>query len=309
MRSQITASIRAGERVTRTAERVLDADRLRVSVPQHVEELEGAARAASLGDPEAGREFRRVVDRWRSRVERLGQAGGIEAPHGDFTIRTATEQLVRDIDGATDAQVTRAVERWVLERATHHARMTARHETAQAYRASYETSLAEVDGVMGYRWELSPRHPKLDVCDVYANQDLFGLGPGGYPADQVPATPHPSCLCVQTAILDRFALRRELAIARGEAEPPRDWESGRRETGAEWLARQPEGFRNELLGPTRARIFRDQPGRVLTPRGEPVPVHQVLGQPAPTRSAGRTIQTAPLVRAERAVRPTPPLGQ
>lgn len=301
-------SIRAGERVTRTAERVLDADRLRVSIPQHVEELAQAALDAVPGDADARRDFGRAVDRWRGRIERLRQAGGSERPVGDYTMRSATEQLVRDIDGATEAQIARSVNRWVIERATYHARMTARTETAAAYRDSYERSLERVDGVMGFRWELSPRHPRPDVCDVYAGQDLFGLGPGGYPADQVPATPHPSCLCTQTAILDRYALQRELAVLRGEPEPPRDWESGRRETGAEWLARQPAGFRESLLGPTRSRVFATEPHRVLTPQGAPIPVHQVLGQPPPTRRAGPTVQTAPLVRAERAVRPTPPLG-
>ena len=657
--------MRAGERVTRTAERVLNADRLLVSVPEHVEELAQEALNAAPGDPDAARAFAQAVDRWRSRIERLGQAGGSERPVGDYTMRSATEQLVRDLDGATEAQVARSVNRWILERATYHARIVARTETSAAYRDSYERSLERVDGVIGYRWTLSPRHPRPDVCfpagsrvltasgawqaietlragdsviahdgttrevlattrtayvgefvtaravlptgevieatatgthpfaveggwrkaadlrtgdrvrafpcppphgarnrlaggivgrvspcspegelpgrlptseperhdggrglakcrtddtsaheaaltrlsdqaseastyaprassdcslqasilespasggrspqdhesasdcrsqgevgtstsstssgvqadrrscrksgtclgdtpqssttvaasserssdrtscnheagsvssheapraawmqrtsssrseqrdadwlalqhenartreeeqstlrsvgwwdserhpqavligtesvlvkepidvfnievegahtyiaegflvhncDVYASQDLFGLGPGGYPADQVPATPHPSCLCSQSAILDRFALQRELAQLRGEPEPPRDWESGRRETGAEWLARQPASFRDSLLGPTRSRIFATEPGRVLTPQGAPIPVHQVLGQPPPVRSAGRQVQTAPLVRAERAVRPTPPLG-
>lgn len=308
MRQEVVRSIRAGERVTRTAERVLDADRLRVSIPQHVEDLAGTALEASRGDPEGARAFRAAVDRWRGRIERLGQAGGTEAPVGDHTMRSATEQLVRELDGATEEQIGRAVNRWVLDRATYHARIVARTETAAAFRDSYERSLADVDGVVGMRWELSPVHPRPDVCDLYANQDLHGLGPGGYPRDQVPATPHPSCLCSQSAILDRHALRRELAVARGEPEPPRDWESGRRETGAQWLARQPEAFKQGLLGPTRARIFATQPERVITPRGAPIPVHQVLGRPPPVRRLGPTVQTAPLVRAERAVRPTPPLG-
>lgn len=308
MRLEVVRSIRAGERVTRTAERVLDADRLRVVTPQHVEDLAGTALEASRGDPEGARAFRAAVDRWRGRIERLGQAGGQEAPRGDFTMRSATEQLVRELEGATEEQIGRSVNRWVLERATYHARVIARTETAAAYRDSYERSLDGVDGVIGLRWTLSPAHPRADVCDLYANQDLYGLGPGGYPADEVPATPHPSCLCEQSAILDRHALRRELAVARGEPEPPREWESGRRETGAEWLARQPASVRHELLGPTRAAIFAREPERVITPRGAPIPVHQVLGRPPPVRRDGPAISTAPLVRRERAVRPTPPLG-
>src|SRR5690606_3258478 len=119
-----------------------------------------------------------------------------------------------------------------------------------------------------------PQHPRPDICDLYANQNLYGLGPGGYPPDAVPSTPHPNCLCVRVAIVDRFHTRRELARLNGEPEPPREWEVGGHETAAEWLARQPEEFQRELLGKTRYEVFRREPERVITAGGEPLPVHQ-----------------------------------
>jgi len=51
-------------------------------------------------------------------------------------------------------------------------------------------------GAIGMRWCLSPSHPRADICDDYATADKYGLGPGGYPMDAIPAFPaHPLCLC------------------------------------------------------------------------------------------------------------------
>lgn len=48
----------------------------------------------------------------------------------------------------------------------------------------------------GVCWYLSSSHPVPDVCDDLASADLYGLGPGCYPAGDEPALPHPNCLCV-----------------------------------------------------------------------------------------------------------------
>ena len=52
----------------------------------------------------------------------------------------------------------------------------------------------------GIKWNLSASHPRPDICDIYASQDLFGLGAGVYPPDDVPVR-HPRCLCFLTNIL------------------------------------------------------------------------------------------------------------
>lgn len=52
----------------------------------------------------------------------------------------------------------------------------------------------------GIKWNLSASHKIVDICDVYASQDLYGLGKGGYPVDKVPIR-HPNCWCFLTDIL------------------------------------------------------------------------------------------------------------
>lgn len=282
----------------RVAERVLDVDDPVVELPQHVQDLRDAARRAASGDPAARRKYEDAVARWAGRIERLGQ--GRERRPGAHTVRSSTQRLVTELRDAREDQVDSIVDRWVLDRARYQARQIARHETVEAYRDGYRRSTEDNPAVVGYRWQLSPRHPRPDICDLYANQNLYGLGPGGYPPDKLPATPHPNCLCVQTAIVDRFHTRRELARMRGQPEPPREWEVGGHETAAEWLRKQPEKFQRELLGQARHRVFLEDPSRVITADGAPIPVYQVLGIPKRVRGGGPRVSARGLVEADRA---------
>jgi hypothetical protein len=71
-------------------------------------------------------------------------------------------------------------------------------------------------------------------------------------------------------IVDEDHFERELAKRNPERrEPPKPWLSGKRETGAEWLEKQPEGFKRKLLGPTKAEIFKKKPSAVISRQGVP----------------------------------------
>lgn len=99
------------------------------------------------------------------------------------------------------------------------ARRLARTEiTVAAHRATVSASIAN-PFVMGVQWRLSLSHPRIDICD-----DLARGGPNGdgiYPPDQVPAVPHPHCLCSQLPVTggstaDLVAsLRADIQAARG----------------------------------------------------------------------------------------------
>lgn len=299
MRDAIVRSARAGETTQRTAERLLEIDDPIVRLPEHVRDLRDAARgAAETGDEDL---LENAIERWRGRVERLGEGRPGGGPTlGATTVRSATQQLVADLRRARPGQIDRVVDRWVLERARHQERVIARTETVEAFRDVYRQSVEQQPHVVGLRWTLSGRHPRADVCDLLAHQDLHGLGPGGYPASEYPATPHPTDLCMPVAIVDSAYQRRELARVRGEPEPPRPWESGTRETAAQWLARQPEARRTAILGPTRTRVFTDAPERVVTSRGLIRPVHEVVGSLPRVRRLGPPVAARPLVVRDRA---------
>jgi len=80
------------------------------------------------------------------------------------------------------------------------------HETNMAYTEADKFAAAISPVVNLVRWELSGRHFSLafgspDVCDLYAEGDMQGLGPGLYTPDNVPALPHSFCLCHTSNVL------------------------------------------------------------------------------------------------------------
>lgn len=91
------------------------------------------------------------------------------------------------------------------------ARRLARTEITAAHRAAVIERARDVPGVLGVKWNLSISHPEFDVCDGLASDDLHGLGAGVYPVDDVPAIPHPQCMCSQSiAQKSRAETRREI---------------------------------------------------------------------------------------------------
>ena len=246
MAREVQASIRAAENMTDRAKRILAVDTRDQRIPGYIADIEDAAR-------QGGDELRSAVRFYRRQINAQGSAG-----RGATSIRAGTEELLKRLKAARFADIDGIVDRWVADRAAAHAGMIARTETVRAYRQAYVRSTAEQPFVKGYRWNISssPRH-KPDICDLLANQDLHGLGPGGYPVDGLPPMPHPNDLCFHTAIIDEHHFDRELARENGTEEPPRTWESGTRQTATEWLQGQPESLQREVLGPTRQRMLND----------------------------------------------------
>lgn len=67
----------------------------------------------------------------------------------------------------------------------------ARTELNNAFHATQVRSAVQAPWVEGMRWNLSGSHPRPDECNEYA--DI-----GVYAPDEVPAKPHPNCLCYMT---------------------------------------------------------------------------------------------------------------
>ncbi len=294
MRATIESSIRGGETVTRTAERLLDVDNPVVELPRYAQELSDAAR-------QGGDVYERAVKTWRGSIDRLGQGAGLV--NGEFTVKSASQQLVKDLRAAKPEQVAKIVDRWVLEKARYQARVMARHEAVESHRENALAGLAEQPWCKGVRWTLSGAHPRQDICDLCAGQDLHGLGAGGYPTDNVPER-HVQCICNLAAITDDAHFEREIAAAKGEPEPPRPWESGEKVTGDQWLRKQSAGVRAAVAGPTRAKLVM-QGKSVMATDGRFTPVHELLGLRKPSVNRGPRVQAKGIVNADRAtmVRP------
>lgn len=285
----VRSSIEARQSIFEASEAFLEraGAQMVVARPRYIDEIATAARVArDTGDRT---HLLDAVERHARQMNALGEGNGRD---GMYSLRSSVRQFTQDVQ-LRPQDVDRLLEQHMRDRAQYQARRIVRHDTAEAMRASYLESVRGQPYTQGLRWVLSPAHPRPDVCDLYAMQALHGLGPGGYPLDAVPETPHPLCLCQHEAIIDRFHFRRQLAEARGEEPPPREWENPNTQTAHEWLAEQPDDFRRELLGPTRQTIFDRSVAdrnRVIDGRGRPIPVADVLSnlsRPAPTYTATR----------------------
>lgn len=83
----------------------------------------------------------------------------------------------------------------------------ARSEINNAAHAAAINAIQGKPWIQGMQWSLSASHPKPDVCDEIAEGGISGNGT--YPADEVPAKPHPHCFCIITPVSvsdDQFLL-------------------------------------------------------------------------------------------------------
>lgn len=98
-----------------------------------------------------------------------------------------------------DAQ--RAIEQYVKKKLDYNATRVARTEIQRAYRTSYLDQAKKLPFVKGVKWNRSRTEYYCAICENLATADLYGLGPGVYPADKAPIMPHPHCRCFYTTIL------------------------------------------------------------------------------------------------------------
>lgn len=117
--------------------------------------------------------------------------------------------------------------------------MAERIARTEGARARYDAFIArngEDEDVVAYKWKLGSRHPAEDICDMYANADLYGLGKGVFPKDKATAQPaHPHCLCHYAPVYEPEIKGKERSY-RGE------------KNGNAWLKNQPLSLRQAILG-------------------------------------------------------------
>lgn len=108
-----------------------------------------------------------------------------------------------------------------------------RTEINRAHSIAYQAAAGRVPGAVGTKFNLSPRHPRRDICDMYAKANLYGLGPGVYPFGKSPYPAHPNTLSYETVVFDD--------------EVTAEHRQGR-ETALDWLQGQAPGVQVDVLG-------------------------------------------------------------
>ena len=89
------------------------------------------------------------------------------------------------------------------EKMRYFANRIAQTELHRAYALTNARELLKDTDVEWVQYRMSRTHPQMDICDLYAKRDLYGMGPGIYPVGKCPLAPiHPHCRCVVAPRLD-----------------------------------------------------------------------------------------------------------
>lgn len=94
------------------------------------------------------------------------------------SLRAAYSELIEAVEKESAISVSKAVTVATQEKARYHAERIARTENARAYADGQMLRYIDDNDVVALKWRLSSRHPVHDICDFWANADLYGLGGG-----------------------------------------------------------------------------------------------------------------------------------
>lgn len=97
-----------------------------------------------------------------------------------------------------------------LRKILYDARRIMVSETNNMYFEADRVASVESPVVDLVKWTISGRHHAVssspDACDVYAESDLHGYGPGIYHPENVPQKPHPHCILPGTEIIGSYTM-------------------------------------------------------------------------------------------------------
>ena len=117
-----------------------------------------------------------------------------------------------------------------------------RTELNRAHVQAYESSVFIHPDVIGTRFLMSPRHPRVDVCDMHASVNKYGLGSGVYPQGKNPHPAHPNTLGYTEAVF---------------ASEVSDEDKAGKQTPIFWLQMMPKTVQDSVLGKGKADLLRD----------------------------------------------------
>lgn len=123
------------------------------------------------------------------------------------------------------------------------ARRLFRTEINRAYGMGYQNSLEDDEDIIGTRFVLSPNHPRVDICDMHASVNRYGLGKGVYPKGKNPWPAHPNTLSyVEAVFVDEVT----------------DEDRAGKETRIDWLANQPHHQKIGVLGVYKTNLLNNE---------------------------------------------------
>lgn len=188
--STISDQLGASASWWRTAQKVYKTGLPSGEIPKYLDELLESSRRA-VADPGERLAYQRLLRKTQRQIERLAAN---KAP--TTRLKKAYQNLLNKTASGTEDQIQKAIERAVKAKSKYISDRLARTEFAKAYGNASWYNMAQDKDVVAYRSALSTRHKIIDICDLHAGADQYGMGPGIFPKDQGPPYPyHPHCMC------------------------------------------------------------------------------------------------------------------
>ena len=168
-------------------------------LPGYMSDLLSAARKGAhlSADTQAYKEYQRALAKAESNIGKLLDANDTSK------LARAYRDIAELTKGASEQMVKNAVDRAVMQKARANATRLLRTETARSYGNTRIAKIQQDDDATGIRWELSEQHDHYCICDFFAEADMFDMGAGVYPKNEVPDYPaHPYCSCSLIPVYD-----------------------------------------------------------------------------------------------------------
>jgi hypothetical protein len=130
------------------------------------------------------------------------QASGLKSD----MLRATYLKILDDIEnGRGDKVLQKAIKVAIEEKSRYYASRIAKTELHRTRIKQLARQYVADNDVQYVQVELSGSHPKVDMCDIFAKQNRYGVGPGVYPTNLCPAPPfHPHCRCSLTPRWDLY---------------------------------------------------------------------------------------------------------
>lgn len=274
---EVDQVFRAGGGVLDAADRIAKIDgAVPVSLTQYEAELVEHVRkldaVVGVAEKKAAKSaLKKAVGRHLQAVKRLGELqpdGSMRA--SAYSLRGAGKRFSTAIQRARGQDIDVVIQKHLQERALYRARVIARHESNQAFESAYIEQTRTKPGFIGYRWTVGTHARRPDFCDCLAAANSHDLGPGVYPANDIP-TKHPLCKCALCAILDQ----KHFSRPEGSPRVPDEFKDNVSPGPAAWYRANPTAA-SAILGPTRVTLM-NQGVNVIDRQGVPLPVGELLG--------------------------------
>lgn len=190
----LSEGLKEGRSAVRIARELQRLDVTDARLPKYIRDLERTLK---------GTRQAKLVDDIRRAYHQADRRKG-----GPLGLRGPSRRIVEAARSGVAERLDAAIGEFLDRKVRQHAITIARTEANNAFLAGHVEKAKESPWVIGVRWRLSASHRRPCECEQLASQDLYGLGPGVYPPDEVPERPHPNCFCHHVDVLDLDLMRR-----------------------------------------------------------------------------------------------------